>query len=298
VSEQLVRPLGGADAAAAATAAGGRVHGATARAVFIIWYRDVLRFSRDRSRLVISLAQPLLYLLIFGTGLSSSLRGATGSFGSGAVNYQQFIYPGVIGMSVLFTSMFGAMSIVWDREFGFLKEVLVAPINRSAVAIGKTLGGATQSLVQGALLLVLAPVVGVKLDALAVAELIPIIFVLAFALSALGVAIGARMRTLQGFQVVTNFLMMPIFFLAGALFPLNGLPAWMTVLTRADPATYGIDSLRRTVLSAGGLPPAVLDRLGLSVFGRALSVWVDVALVLGFGLLMLAAAVRGFRQRD
>jgi ABC-2 type transport system permease protein len=106
------------------------------------------------------------------------------------------------------------------------------------------------------------------------------------------------MRTLQGFQVVTNFLMMPIFFLAGALFPLNGLPAWMTVLTRADPATYGIDSLRRTVLSAGGLPPAVLDRLGLSVFGRALSVWVDVALVLGFGLLMLAAAVRGFRQRD
>jgi ABC-2 type transport system permease protein len=298
VTEQLVRPLAGAEAAEAAAGARARVHGATARAVFIIWYRDVLRFSRDRSRLVIALAQPLLYLLIFGTGLSSSLRGATGSFGGGAINYQQFIYPGVIGMSVLFTSMFGAMSIVWDREFGFLKEVLVAPINRSAVAIGKTLGGATQSLVQAVVLLVLAPVVGVKLDALAVVKLIPIIFVLAFALSALGVAIGARMRTLQGFQVVTNFLMMPIFFLAGALFPLNGLPAWMTVLTRADPASYGIDSLRRTVLGAGGLPPAVLDRLGLSVFGRTLSVWVDVALVLGFGLVMLAAAVRGFRQRD
>jgi ABC-2 type transport system permease protein len=272
--------------------------GATARAVFIVWYRDVLRFTRDRSRLLVSLAQPLLYLLIFGTGLSSSLRGATGSFGGGAINYQQFIYPGVIGLSVLFTSMFGAMSIVWDREFGFLKEVLVAPINRAAVAVGKTLGGATQSLLQGVILLLLAPVVGVKLTLLGVVELIPMIFVLAFALSALGVAIGARMRTLQGFQMVMNFLTMPIFFLAGALFPLNGLPGWMTVLTRLDPASYGIDALRRTALGAGGVPGPALDRLGLSLFGQSLSVWINEALVLGFGLVMLGAAVLSFRQRD
>jgi len=272
-------------------------HGATLRAVFIIWYRDVLRLTRDRWRLVVSLAQPLLYLLIFSTGLSSSLRGASASFAPG-LSYQQFIYPGVIGMAVLFTSIFGAMSIVWDREFGFLKEVLVAPINRSAVAIGKTLGGATQAMLQGLILLVLAPVVGVRLTVVGVLELIPMIFVLAFSLSALGTALAARMRSLQAFQVVMNFLMMPIFFLAGALFPLGNLPAWMTVLTRLDPASYGVDPLRRTVLEGSGVPAPAIHRLGLSLFGQTLSVWADEALLLGFGLVMLSAAIAGFRQRD
>jgi ABC-2 type transport system permease protein len=190
------------------------------------------------------------------------------------------------------------MSIVWDREFGFLKEVLVAPINRSAVAIGKTLGGATQSLIQGVILLILAPLVGVKLTAFGVLELIPMIFVLAFALSALGVAIGARMRSLQGFQMVSQFLMMPIFFLAGALFPLQGLPAWMTVLTRIDPASYGIDPLRRTVLGAAGVPGRLVDRLGLTLFNQTLAVWTEEAILIGFGLVMLAFAIHSFRQRD
>jgi len=268
------------------------VRGANLRGVYIIWYRDVLRFVRDRGRLIVSFAQPLLYLLIFGTGLSSSLGGRSGGF-AGGVQYQQFIFPGVIGLSVLFTSIFGAMSIVWDREFGFLKEVLVAPINRAAVAVGKTLGGATQALIQGLILLALAPVVGVRLTVANVLELIPMIFVLAFALSALGVALAARMRSLQGFQVVTNFLMMPMFFLAGALFPLGAnLPAWLTVLTRLDPAAYGIDPLRRAVLDPAG------DRLGLTLFGQTLGVWTEEALVLGFGLLMLTIAIRSFRQRD
>jgi ABC-2 type transport system permease protein len=132
--------------------------------------------------------------------------------------------------------IFSAMSIVWDREFGFLKEVLVAPIDRSAIAIGKTLGGSTQAMVQGLILLVLAPFIGVTLTPLAVLELIPLIFVLAFALTALGVALATGMKSMQGFQAVMNFLMMPIFFLSGALFPLNNLPGWMTVLTRLDPA--------------------------------------------------------------
>ena len=275
--------------------------GATLRAVYIIWYRDVLRYYRDRGRLLASLAQPVLFLLVFGTGLSSSLRGASTGFGStagGGLQYQQFIYPGIIGMAVLFTAIFGAMSIVWDREFGFLKEVLVAPINRAAVAIGKTLGGATQAMLQGLLLLVLAPLVGVTLTWQGVLELIPLIFVYAFALSALGVAVGARMRSMQGFQVVMNFLMMPIFFLAGALFPLRGLPAWMTVLTRLDPASYGIDPLRRTVLGAAGVPSRVLDTLGLTLFGQTLAIWVEEALLIGFGLVMLSFAIRSFQHRD
>ena len=273
------------------------VRGATLRAVLIIWYRDVLRMARDRPRIIVSLAQPLLYLLIFGTGLSSSLRGATAGFG-GRLNYQQFMFPGVIGMAVLFTSMFGAMSILWDREFGFLKEVLVSPINRSAVAVGKTLGSATQAMVQGFIILALAPVVGVQLTVTGVLELIPMIFVLAFALSALGVAFASRMRSLQAFQMVMNFLMMPIFFLAGALFPLSNLPGWMTVLTRLDPATYGIDPIRRASLGASGVPHAVLDRFGITILGQTLSLWTEELILAGFALLMLAAAVRGFRQRD
>jgi len=275
----------------------------TLRAIYIIWYRDVLRFWRDRLRLVASLAQPLLFLIVFGTGLSSALQGAGGGFGGGAgapagFTYAQFIFPGIIGMSVLFSAIFGAMSIVWDREFGFLKEVLVATIDRSAVAIGKALGGATQAMVQGLVLLVLAPLVGVKLTVLSVVELLPLVFVLAFALSSMGVALASRMRSMQGFQVVMNFLMMPMFFLSGALFPLSGLPDWMAVLTRIDPASYGMDPLRRVVLEGAGIPAAALDRLGLTIGGTTLPILAEEGILLAFGLVMLGIAVRNFRVRD
>ncbi len=276
----------------------------TLRAIYIIWYRDILRFWRDRLRLLGSLAQPLLFLVVFGTGLSSALQGAGGGFGGAgtgapaAFSYTQFIFPGIIGMSILFSAIFGAMSIVWDREFGFLKEVLVAPIDRSAVAIGKALGGATQAMVQGLILLVLAPIVGVKLTVTSVLLVIVFAFLLAFSLSALGVLIASRMRSMQGFQVVMNFLMMPIFFLSGSLFPLQGLPDWMTVLTRIDPATYGMDPLRRVMLDGAGLPPAVLDRLSVNIGGVVLPIWLEGSILLAFGLVMLALAVRNFRVRD
>jgi ABC-2 type transport system permease protein len=271
---------------------------ATLRAIYIIWYRDVIRYWRDRLRLVASLAQPLLFLIVFGTGLSSALRGAFGGAGagSGSISYVQFIFPGIIGMAVLFTSIFSAMSIVWDREFGFLKEVLVAPIDRSAIAIGKALGGSTQAMVQGLILLVLAPFIGVALTPLAVLELIPLIFVLAFALTTLGVVLATGMKSMQGFQAVMNFLMMPMFFLSGALFPLGNLPGWMTVLTRLDPAAYGIDPLRRVILGASGLPPALTDRLGLTIGGQVLPIPAEVGLVLLFGLVMLAVAMWVLRR--
>jgi len=277
----------------------------TLRAIYIIWYRDVLRYWRDRTRLVASLAQPLLFLVVFGTGLSSALSGAGGGAAIGGaagaaagLTYTQFIFPGIIGMSVLFSAIFGAMSIVWDREFGFLKEVLVAPIDRSAVAIGKSLGGATQAMVQGLILLILAPLIGVKLTLGSVAALVPLVFVLAFALSAMGVAIASRMKSMQGFQMVMNFLMMPMFFLSGALFPLSGLPTWMTVLTRIDPAAYGMDPLRRVVLGGAGLPSFALDKMGLTIFDNVLPIVVEAAILLGFGIVMLAIAVRNFRVRD
>jgi ABC-2 type transport system permease protein len=259
------------------------IRGATLRAIIIIWRRDLIRYWRDRMRVLGSLAQPILFLFVFGSGLSSALRGSSGGLGGAgsSLQYVQFIFPGIIGMSVLFTSIFGAMSIVWDREFGFLKEVLVAPIHRSAVAIGKTLGGASQAMIQGLVILVLAPLVGVKFTVIGVVELVPAIFLFAFALSALGVAVAARMRTMQGFQVVMNFLMMPMFFLAGALFPLTGnLPAWLLVLTMS------------------GVPSQVVHGFEVTLFGWTVSLWVELVVLVAFGLLMMSLAVYGFRQRD
>ena len=267
---------------------------ASLRATYIIWYRDLLRYWRDRWRLVASLAQPLLFLLVFGSGLSSSLGGAFGR-GSG-LSYMQFMYPGIIGMAILFTAIFGAMSIVWDREFGFLKEVLVAPIDRWSVAIGKALGGTTQALIQGLILLVLAPFVGVKLNLLTVVELVPLAAVLAFGLASFGVAIASMMKSLQGFQVVMNFLMMPMFFLSGALFPLTAsLPGWMTWLTRLDPAAYGIDPLRRVVLEGSG---RAANAYAMTLFGRVLTIPTEACIMLAFGAVMLLVAVVMFERRE
>jgi len=271
---------------------------ASLRAIYIIWYRDILRYWRDRWRLVASLAQPLLFLVVFGSGLSSSL-GSGGVFGSrGGLSYIQFVFPGIIGMSILFTAIFGAMSIVWDREFGFLKEVLVAPIDRWAVAIGKALGGTTQAMIQGLILLVLAPLVGVKLSLLTILAIVPLAAVLAFGLSAFGVMLASMMKSLQGFQVVMNFLMMPMFFLSGALFPLTNLPSWMTFLTRIDPASYGIDPLRRVVLSNSGLSSAAIDRLGLTINGHVLPIPLEAGIMFAFGIVLLGVAVVMFQRRD
>jgi ABC-2 type transport system permease protein len=297
-----------APAAAAAGAHGGRsgsaaVWGATLRAIYVIWYRDIVRYTRDRVRLVVSLAQPLLYLLVFGVGLSSSLGGGIGGgVGGGApgsVGYVRFVFPGIVGMAILFNAIFSAMSIVWDREFGFLREILVAPINRSAVAIGKALGGATQAMIQGVVMLAFAPLAGVHLSLLAVVEVIPLLFVLAFALSAFGVALAARLRSMQGFQVVMNFLMMPMFFLSGSLFPLSGLPTWMTVLTRINPVAYGIAPVRSVLLAGAGVPQATLDRItGISIGGYTVPLLADTGILLAFGLVMLGLGVWGFRRRD
>jgi ABC-2 type transport system permease protein len=280
---------------AARTAATRRAAGlsGTLRAIYIVWYRDLLRFWRDRTRIVGSLAQPILFLIVFGAGLGSSLGG---SFGAGDTSYAQFVFPGVLGMAVLFSAVFGAMSIVWDREFGFLKEILVAPIDRSAVAIGKALGGATQAMIQGFILLILAPFIGIELTPASVLLLIPFVFVLAFALSALGVALASRMKSMQGFQVVMNFLVMPMFFLSGSLFPLGGLPDWMTVLTRLDPVTYGMDPIRRIML--GTSLPGGADALGLTIFGWTLPIGVEALILLAFGFVMLSFAVVNFRHRD
>jgi ABC-2 type transport system permease protein len=267
------------------------------RAIYVIWYRDVLRFARDRIRLITSLAQPLLYLLIFGVGLSSSLGG--GVHLPGGVSYLQFMYPGVIAMTVLFSAAFSAMSIIWDRELGFLREILVAPIDRSAVAIGKTLGGATQAMVQGLVMLIFAPLVGVKLTLVGVIELVPLLFVLAFAMTALGVALASRMKSMQGLQGFMQFLIMLLFFLSGSLFPISGLPGWMTVLTRFDPIAYGMAPVRAAVLDGVALPAGLLERLtAITIGDYTVPPLLDVAILLAFAAVFLGVAMRMLRRRD
>jgi len=194
------------------------------RAVYTIWYRDILRFWRDRMRMIGSIVFPLLFLFIFGSGLSSRM----GFLGPG-IDFTQFMFPGIIGMTVLMSSFMAGVSVVWDREFGFLKEVLVAPISRTSVAVGKTLGSATVALPQGILILLLAPLIGVSLSASTVLALLPLMFLLAASMGSLGVLLATRIRSMQAFQVVMQMLMFPMIFLYVVFFPVEVLPKWMNV---------------------------------------------------------------------
>jgi ABC-2 type transport system permease protein len=257
------------------------------RGAYTIWYRDLLRFLRDRPRIVASLAQPLLFLFVFGTGLAQSMSPATG----GALDFRQFMFPGILCMTVLFTAIFSAISIVWDREFGFLKEVLVAPVSRTAVALGKVAGGATISMLQGLVILVLAPVIGIRLSPGTVIEIIGLMLLLASVATAFGLVIAARQRTLEGFQMIMNFLLMPLFFLSGAFFPLRGVPTWMAWLAVVDPVTYGVDSMRGTALRHS-VPPDVLATVTLY------PVATDVAVMGALAVLFIVPAVWLFGRQD
>jgi ABC-2 type transport system permease protein len=240
----------------------------TVSAIYILWLRELKRYSRSRAQVVASLGQPLLYLLVLGFGLGPVFQKA------GQGSYLQFVAPGVIGMSVLFTSIFSGIGLLWDRQFGFLKETLVAPVPRLQIMVGRTLGGASVAMIQGFLILVVCVIAGfrpwsvVQLPVgIAVMALVAIVF------SALGTAIGSTLQNMQGFQLVMNFLVMPIFFLSGALFPLDGLPAALSVVTKLDPLTYGIDGLRGTLIG--------LTHFGLATDVGVLAVVATAFLVLG-----------------
>ena len=221
-------------------------------AIYILWLRELKRYTRSRAMVVASLGQPLLYLLVLGFGLGPVFQKA----GNGS--YLQFVAPGVIGMSVLFTSVFSGIGLLWDRQFGFLKETLVAPVPRITVMIGKTLGGATVATIQGLLVLIICLIAGFRPASwlmLPVAVLFMILTAIVFA--GLGMAIGSQLQDMQGFQLIMNFVVMPIYFLSGALFPLNDLPGVLSFLTRIDPLSYGIDALRNLLLGTSHFSPGV-----------------------------------------
>lgn len=234
-------------------------------AIYILWLRELKRYFRSRAQIVASLAQPLLYLLALGFGLGPVFQKA----GNGS--YLQFVAPGVIGMTVLFSSIFSGIGLLWDRQFGFLKETLVAPVPRIQIMAGKALGGATVAMLQGLLVLIACLLVGFRPKSLTEIPMVLLFMALiAIVFASLGMAIGSKLENMQGFQLIMNFLVMPIFFMSGALFPLTNLPRILAVITRLDPLSYGIDGLRGVLIGSShfGL---VTDVSVLSVVALALA---------------------------
>jgi len=252
----------------------------------MVWQREMIRFFRMPSRIITGLAQPLLFLFVLGAGIEPLVGGRT----TGGVDYQEFIFPGVIAMSVLFSSLFSAISIVWDREFGFLREMLVAPVSRASLVLGKAVGGGSIAVVQGIILLLAAPLVGVSLDPLEFLEMFGLLLLLAFALNAFGIVIASRMQRMEGFQMVMTLVVNPMLFLSGAIFPLAGLPTWLAVATRLNPATYGVDPIRRVMLGDDAVP--------LTWGDWVVPIGLEVLIVFTLGVGMLAIAVQSFRKTD
>ena len=248
------------------------------RGIYTIWYRDILRFWHDKMRMIGAITFPLLFLFVFGNGLSARM----GFLGPG-VDFAQFIFPGIIGMTVLMSSFMAGISVVWDREFGFLKEVLVAPISRASVAVGKTLGAATVALLQGVIILLFAPLIGVSLSAWTLLALLPLMFLLAVSMGSLGILLATRIRSMEAFQAVMQMLMFPMVFLSGVFFPLEGLPTWMNILVKINPATYGIAPIRQVILGAVPGSP-----FGVNLFGHTMSLWNNVTMLAVFGTAMVS----------
>ena len=259
------------------------------RGAYIIWYRDLLRFWRDRARLITSFAMPFLFLVIFATGIASVFE----QDGDGGFDYIKFMYPGIIGMVVLFTSIMTGVSVVWDREFGFLKEVLVAPISRTSVAIGKALGGATIATIQGTFMLVFIPFANVSLSVGGAFLLIALMFVFALSLTSMGLLIASRIRSMEAFQVVVQMILFPLFFVSTAMFPTMALPAWLGTAVKFNPVSYGIDALRQAVLGA-----QESAMFGIDLFGYRMPLVLDVAVIALFGLIMGTLAVRSFHTTE
>jgi ABC-2 type transport system permease protein len=265
------------------------------RAIKVVWKREMIRFSRDRLRILTSLMQPFLFLFVLGTGLSR-----LASAGTHGVNLRTFVYPGVLCMAVMFTAMFSAASLVWDREFGFLREMMVAPVRRSSLVLGKCLGGATVASIQGVIVLCLAGLVGVPYNAVLIVEVFALQLLLAFAITAFGVMIAARIKQMQSFMALMQMAIMPMYFLSGALFPVSGLPQWLAILNRLDPLTYAVDPMRRAVFAHLNISAAARRALdpGVTWWSWHVPGLVEAAVVALLGLLMLTIAIVEFSRAE
>jgi ABC-2 type transport system permease protein len=265
------------------------------RAMKIVWHRELIRFASDRLRIVTALVQPLLFLFVLGSGLQQLSSASTHG-----VDLKTFIYPGILCIAVMFTAMFSAASIVWDREFGFLREMMVAPVRRSSIVIGKCLGGATVASLQGVILICLAGLVDVPYDPLLILGIFSLQLLLAFSITAFGVMVAARIKQMQSFMGVMQMIVMPMFFISGALFPVAALPVWLGFLNRIDPLTYAVDPMRRLVFEHLDISPAARAALdpGVTWWGWHVPALLEAAVVLALGLVMLGIAIWEFAATE
>ncbi len=261
------------------------------RAIRVVWTREMIRFSQDRTRAIAALVQPALFLFVLGTGLATLANGSTGG-----IDLRTFMYPGILATSVVFTAVFSAASIVWDREFGFLREMLVAPIRRSSILIGKSLGGATVATLQSIVVLALAGVVGVPYNPVMMLPVLGQLFLLAFALTSLGLVIAAHVKRIEAMMGLMQMLLLPLSFLSGAMYPLSGLPAWLKIATLVNPITYAVHAVRTTVFAYLDAPQAAIDHLNPAItwFGFTVPVWMAILLVVAVGCVLLWRAIADF----
>jgi ABC-2 type transport system permease protein len=250
--------------------------GEVVKKIYILVLRQLKRYVRSRSRVAGALVQPLLYLLALGYGFGAVYRQA------GQGSYLDFLVPGVVGMSIIFTAIYSAMDVIWDRKFGFLKQTFVAPMPRFSIMLGRTLGGAIVATIQGCIVLLIALIVGFRPDSLlSMLAVMPLMFLMALMFTSLGMAIASMMDDMQGFQLIINVLVMPMFLLSGSLYPLNGLPTALAIIARLNPLTYGVDAFRDLLIGGG--------HYGLVV---------DVSVLLGLTLVLLAAGTYLFNRID
>lgn len=237
------------------------------RGIYTLWKREVLRFLRERTRLVSSVVTPILWLIIFGTGLGLSMGSSTG------YNYQEFIFPGIIGQTLLFTAMFMGISVIWDKQFGFMKEILVAPISRLSIYIGKMLGTGTSSMIQGIIVLMLGFLIGIPLTVVMCAEIIPMMILITIGVVCIGLTIASVLNSLENFGAIMTFVNMPMFFLSGALFPVATLPWWLKWVFYINPLTYDVDALRAITMG--------------SQWVTIFPFWQDIAIIVVFDIVMI-----------
>ncbi|SFL57351.1 ABC-2 type transport system permease protein [Gracilibacillus orientalis] len=269
--------------------------------IIAIWQRDIKKFFRDRARLLGSFSMPILFLLIFGGGLSGTMETMMSSGmgdGSNGFNYVEFVFPGIVAMTLLMTAIFSAMSVIEDKNFGYMKEILVSPISRVSIAVGKMLGAATVSTIQGMILFLLIPFLGLSYSIISLIQVIPFMFLLGAALSGVGLLFASMIKSTQGFQLIVQIIVMPMIFLSGALFPINNMPSWLDVIVKFNPVTYGVDVMKKIMIDVDGLSQAVRETMGLNltVFGRSVSVFEEILFILAFAVVFVAIATISFKR--
>ena len=265
------------------------------RAALVVWEREMIRFRRDPARVISSVIQPLLFLFVLGGGLGSLVQA-----GTGGVDFKTFLFPGVLAMSVLFTAAFAGISMVWDREFGFLREMLVAPVSTAAILTGKCLGGASVATIQSIVVIILAGLVGVPYDPLMILELLVLLFIMSFMITALGLVLASRVKQVQSAMPLVQMIITPLMFLSGALFPLSNLPGWLSLVTHLNPMTYAVEPVRAVVFARLNIPDAALATLDPGIWWGSFEVPVllQVALVAASALILLVAAVKLFARTE